>query len=124
LLEPSLEDHTERRRSLVDYLETLERFRKMDPVIAYPGHGDPITDVVGLIDSTIAQHMERKEEVAALLTTRGQSPYELAQKLFPDVRGYDVFLSVSEVVAHLDLVSDEGGAVIEGRDGITYYSAA
>jgi glyoxylase-like metal-dependent hydrolase (beta-lactamase superfamily II) len=124
LLEPSLEDHTERRRSLVDYLETLERFRKMDPAIAYPGHGDPINDVIGLIDSTIAQHMERKLEVAALLTARGQSPYELAQRLFPDVRGYDVFLSVSEVVAHLDLVSDDGGAVIEERDGITYYSAA
>ena len=124
LLEPSLEDHTERRRSLVDYLETLERFRKMDPSIAYPGHGDPVTDVIGLIDSTIAQHLERKEKVAALLTDRGQSPYELAQQLFPDVKGYDVFLSVSEVVAHLDLVSDEGGTMTEERDGITYYRAA
>jgi glyoxylase-like metal-dependent hydrolase (beta-lactamase superfamily II) len=124
LLEPSLEDHTERRRSLVDYLETLERFRKMDPSIAYPGHGDPIYDVIGLVDATIAQHVVRKQEVLELLTDRGQSPYELAQQLFPDVRGYDVFLSVSEVVAHLDLVIDDGGAVIEERDGITYYSAA
>ncbi|MEA2453653.1 MAG: hypothetical protein QOG04_2363 [Actinomycetota bacterium] len=124
LLEPSLDDHTERRRSLVDYLETLERFRKMDPSIAYPGHGDPIEDVISLIDRTIAQHAERKEEVAALLTNRGQSPYDLAQRLFPNVKGYDVFLSVSEVVAHLDLVMDDGGAVIEERDGITYYSAA
>lgn len=124
LLEPSLEDHTERRRSLVDYLETLERFRKMDPTIAYPGHGVPIEDVIELIDSTIAQHFERKQEVAALLNDRGQSPYELAQQLFPNVTGYDIFLSVSEVVAHLDLVEDDGGAVIEERDGITYYSAA
>jgi glyoxylase-like metal-dependent hydrolase (beta-lactamase superfamily II) len=124
LLEPSLEDHTQRRRSLVDYLETLERFRKMDPSIAYPGHGDPIDDVIGLVDSTIAQHAERKKEVAALLTARGQSPYELAQQLFPDVKGYDIFLSVSEVVAHLDLIEDDGGAVTEERDGITYYRAA
>ena len=124
LLEPSLEDHTERRRSLVDYLETLERFRKMDPTIAYPGHGDPIVDVIALIDSTIAQHVERKREVLDLLTDRGQSPYELAQQLFPGVKGYDIFLSVSEVVAHLDLVDDDGGAVLEERDGITYYSAA
>lgn len=124
LLEPSLDDHTQRRRSLVDYLATLERFRSMDPSIAYPGHGDPITDVIGLIDSTIAGHIERKGKVAALLTDRGQSPYELAQQLFPGVKGYDIYLSVSEVVAHLDLVAEEGGAVTEERDGITYYLVA
>lgn len=124
LLEPSLEDHTERRRSLVDYLATLERFRVMDPSIAYPGHGDPITDVIGLVDETIAGHLDRKAKVAALLTDRGQSPYELARQLFPGVKGYDIYLSVSEVVAHLDLVTDEGGAVTEEQDGITYYRAA
>jgi glyoxylase-like metal-dependent hydrolase (beta-lactamase superfamily II) len=124
LLEPSLEDHTQRRRSLVDYLETLERFRKMDASIAYPGHGDPIEDVIGLIDSTIAQHRERKKEVAKLLTGRGQSPYDLAQQMFPGVKGYDIFLSVSEIVAHLDLIEDDGETVIEERDGITYYRAA
>ena len=124
LLEPSLEDHTERRRSLVDYLDTLDRLKKLEPAIAYPGHGDPIEDVPTLIDSTVAHHLERKAEVAGLLTDRGQSPYELAQKIYPDVKGYDVFLSVSEIVAHLDLVADDGGAVIEERDGITYYRAA
>lgn len=124
LLEPSLEDHTERRRSLVDYLETLDRFRKMDPAIAYPGHSDPITDVIDLIDRTAGHHLERKAEVAGYLSDRGQSPYEIAQRMYPDVKGYDVFLSVSEVVAHLDLVMADDGAVIEERDGITYYRAA
>lgn len=124
LLEPSLDDHSQRRRSLVDYLETLERFRKMDPSIAYPGHGDPIEDVIGLIDSTIAHHLDRKDDVAALLTRSRQSAYELAQRLYPDVTGYDIFLSVSEVVAHLDLVEDDGRAVTEERDGITYYLIA
>jgi len=124
LLEPSLEDHTERRRSLIDYLATLERLRSLQPTIAYPGHGDPITDVGGLIDRTIAHHLDRKQEVAGLLTERGQSAYELAQRIYPDVSGYDVFLSVSEVVAHLDLVVEDGAAVIEERDGVAYYRAA
>jgi glyoxylase-like metal-dependent hydrolase (beta-lactamase superfamily II) len=123
LLEPSLDDHTERRRSLVDYLDTLERLKKMEPSIAYPGHSDPIDDVIDLIDRTITHHLERKGEVAGHLTERGQSPYELAQQIYPDVKGYDIFLSVSEVVAHLDLVVDDAGAVIEERDGITYYRA-
>ena len=124
LLEPSLEDHTARRRSLVEYLETLQTLKDFDPSIAYPGHGDPIEDAVGWIDSTIAHHMDRKDEIARMLGDRGRTPYELAQELYPDVKDYDVFLSVSEVVAHLDLVVDEGGAVIEERDGVAYYRAA
>ena len=124
LLEPSLEDHTERRRSLVDYLDTLDRLKKMEPAIAYPGHGDPIEDVGALIDRTVTHHLERKSDVAGYLSGQGQSPYEIARQMYPDVKGYDVFLSVSEVVAHLDLVVDDEGAVIDERDGITYYRSA
>lgn len=124
LLEPSLEDHTLRRRSLVDYLDTLDRLKKMEPTIAHPGHGDPIHDVGALIDRTVAHHLERKSEVAGYLTEQTQSPYEIARRMYPDVEGYDIFLSVSEVVAHLDLVVDDRGAVIEERDGITYYRSA
>jgi glyoxylase-like metal-dependent hydrolase (beta-lactamase superfamily II) len=123
LLEPSMEDPSERRRSLEDYLDSLDRMKKMDPSIAYPGHGEPIADPVGLIDRTTGHHLERKKEVAKLLTAEGQSPYELAQELYPDVTGYDIYLSVSEVVAHLDLVEADGGAVIEDREGVTYYRA-
>ena len=37
--------------------------------------------------------------------------------------GYDSFLAVSEVVAHLDLVVEDGDAVVEEREGVTYYRA-
>jgi hypothetical protein len=39
------------------------------------------------------------------------------------VTGYDVFLGVSEVVAHLDLVVEDGDAIVDERDGVTYYRA-
>lgn len=124
LMEPSLHDPSERRRSLEDYLESLERMKKLDPTIAYPGHGDPIEEPIALIDRTVSHHHERKGEVAKLLTADGQSPYQLAQQLYPDVSGYDIYLSVSEVVAHLDLVEAEGAALVEHRDGVAYYRAA
>ena len=44
--------------------------------------------------------------------------------LYPSVSGYDVFLAVSETLAHLDLVVDDGDAMTSRRDGVTYYSAA
>jgi hypothetical protein len=61
--------------------------------------------------------------VAGHLGATGKTPYEVAGELYPHVEGYDVFLSVSEVIAHLDLVVEDGDAVVEDRDGVTYYRA-
>ena len=124
LLEPSLDEPGERRRSLKEYLHSLHRMHEMDPAIAYPGHGDPIEDPRALIEWTIEHHEKRKVTIAGHLESKGKTPYQLAEELYPDKIGYEAFLAVSEVVAHLDLVVEDGDAVIEDRDGVTYYSAA
>lgn len=124
LLEPSLDDPEERRRSLKDYLASLHKMAAMDLTLVYPGHGDPVTDPGELIRSTLEHHEKRKAEVAGYLTGDGQSPFEIAERMFPDKMEYEAFLAVSEVVAHLDLVVDDGEAVTEERDGVVYYAAA
>jgi glyoxylase-like metal-dependent hydrolase (beta-lactamase superfamily II) len=124
LLEPSLADPTERRRSLKDYLESLNRMADMDLKIVYPGHGEPVTDPNKLIRYTIEHHAKRKIEVAGLLTDEGQTPYQIAEKMYPDKMDYEAFLAVSEVVAHLDLVLEDGDCEVEERDGVTYYRSA
>ena len=124
LLEPSLDEPGERRRSLKEYLGSLERMRGLKLSIAYPGHGNPIPDPQGLIDWTIEHHLKRKVEIGNHLTPEPKSPYDLARELYPHVREYDIFLAVSEVIAHLDLVVEDGGAVVEDRDGVAVYSSA
>jgi glyoxylase-like metal-dependent hydrolase (beta-lactamase superfamily II) len=123
LLEPSLDEPGERRRSLREYLESLEKMAALELTLAYPGHGDPITDPGALIARTIEHHEKRKATVAGHLGREGKSPYELAREIYPKVIGYDVFLGVSEVVAHLDLVVEDGNATVDERDGVTYYRA-
>ncbi len=124
ILEPSLDEPGERRRSLKEYLVSLDRMHQMDPTVAYPGHGDPITDPRGLIEWTIEHHDKRKVTIAGHLDASGKTPYQLAEELYPDKIDYEAFLAVSEIVAHLDLVLEDGDAVIEERDGVTYYSVA
>jgi glyoxylase-like metal-dependent hydrolase (beta-lactamase superfamily II) len=123
LLEPSLDEPGERRRSLKDYLSSLEKMRPMDLALAYPGHGDPISDPTKLIDWTIEHHEKRVGKIATHLGEEARTPYEIAQELYPEARDYDIFLAVSEVVAHLDLVVERGDALIEDREGVTYYQA-
>ena len=124
LLEPSLDEPGERRRSLEEYLRSLEEMAEMEPALVYPGHGDPVDDPQALIRRTIEHHVKRKADVASHLGPEPKTPYELAQVIYPDVSGYDAFLAVSEVVAHLDLVVVDGDAEMqEGDDGIIRYSA-
>ena len=123
LLEPSLDEPGERRRSLKEYLASLDRMGSMGLKLAYPGHGDPITDPGSLISSTIEHHLKRKVSVASHLGDKGKTPYEIAGEIYPNVSGYDSFLAVSEVVAHLDLVVEDGDAVVEESEGVTYYRA-
>ena len=124
LLEPSLDEPGQRRRSLKEYLASLERMAQMGISLAYPGHGAPVRDPQRLIESTIEHHLKRKAAVARRLGPDGKTPYEIAQQVYPHVTGYDSFLAVSEIVAHLDLVVEDGNAVIEERDGVTYYLGA
>ncbi|HVF52911.1 MAG TPA: MBL fold metallo-hydrolase [Actinomycetota bacterium] len=124
LLEASLDEPGERRRSLKEYMRSLERMDEMGLKLVYPGHGGVVSDPGALITSTIEHHHKRKAVVASFLGPEGKTPYEVACEVFPNVEGYDSFLAVSEVVAHLDLVVEDGDAVVEAREGVTYYSAA
>ena len=124
LLEPSLDEPGERRRSLKEYLESLHKMAAMGLTLVYPGHGAPVNDPPSLIQGTIAHHEKRVGQVADRLGSEPKTPYEIAQAIYPNVRDYDAFLAVSEVVAHLDLVVDRGRATVSTTDGVTYYSSA
>ncbi|HEX2240858.1 MAG TPA: MBL fold metallo-hydrolase [Actinomycetota bacterium] len=124
LLEPSIDAPGERRRSLREYLNSLHAMEAMEPSLVYPGHGAPVAEPAALITSLLEHHAKRKSSIAGMLDDDGKTPYELAQEVYPDVSGYDSFLAVSEVIAHLDLVVEDGDAFVEERDGISYYRMA
>jgi glyoxylase-like metal-dependent hydrolase (beta-lactamase superfamily II) len=123
ILEPTPQDPHVRRKSLVEYLRTLDVLLTLDLSEVWPGHGEPILDPNGLISEIKEHHHERTDEVAALLEQDGdgRSGWELARAMFPGLEGFDNYLGVSEVVAHLDLLEAEGRAASFERDGVVYY---
>jgi glyoxylase-like metal-dependent hydrolase (beta-lactamase superfamily II) len=124
LMEPDPLDPSERRRSLVEYLATLDRLSSMPLAEVHPGHGPPIHDPHGLIERMREHHRERTERLASLLDDRGKSGWELANELFPGLQGFDNFLAVSEAVAHLDLLVASGRAETTEREGVVYVRRA
>jgi glyoxylase-like metal-dependent hydrolase (beta-lactamase superfamily II) len=108
LLSRPLDGSTERPQALVTYLRSLARTRELPAEILLPGHGDPITDHVSLIDERFALHRRRAEKLAGLIAEQPRTAYELAQELWGNVAVTQAFLTLSEVVGHVDLLIDAG----------------
>lgn len=116
LLSRPLDGSSERPKALVQYLRSLALTRELPAEILLPGHGEPITDHVALIDERFALHRRRAEKLRGLIAERPRTAYELAQELWGNVAVTQAFLTLSEVVGHVDLLID-AGLVREVADG-------
>jgi glyoxylase-like metal-dependent hydrolase (beta-lactamase superfamily II) len=123
LISRPLDGSAERRRALIEYIESLRRTRELPARIVLPGHGEPITDHRALIDQRFALHRRRAEKILGLVRDRPRSAYEIAQELWGNVAVTQAFLTLSEVIGHLDLLIDEGRAAAEDDGGITRFRA-
>ncbi|HEY3192338.1 MAG TPA: MBL fold metallo-hydrolase [Solirubrobacterales bacterium] len=116
LISRPLDGSRERTQALVAYLESLKRTRELPAEIVLSGHGEPITDHVGLIDQRFALHQRRAEKLYALIAEQPRTGHELAQALWGDVAVTQAFLTLSEVIGHADLLVN-AGHVREVEDG-------
>jgi glyoxylase-like metal-dependent hydrolase (beta-lactamase superfamily II) len=116
LISRPLDGSRERTQALVAYLESLKRTRELAADIVLSGHGEPITDHVGLIDQRFALHQRRAEKLYALIAEQPRTGHELAQALWGDVAVTQAFLTLSEVIGHADLLVN-AGHVREVEDG-------
>jgi glyoxylase-like metal-dependent hydrolase (beta-lactamase superfamily II) len=108
LLSRPLDGSDKRPRALVTYLRSLARTRELPAEILLPGHGEPITDHVALIDERFALHRRRAAKLRKLIDERPRTAYELAQELWGNIAVTQAFLTLSEVVGHVDLLIDAG----------------
>jgi glyoxylase-like metal-dependent hydrolase (beta-lactamase superfamily II) len=104
-----------RPQALVTYLESMAQTAALDLSLVLPGHGDPITDHVGLIASRVRSHERRKRKIAGLIDQGPHTAYELATALWGNIAVTQAFLTLSEILGHVDLLLNEG-AVREERD--------
>ncbi len=114
----------ERPRSLVTYLESLRLTREMDVGLVLPGHGDPIVDHRSLIDERFALHERRAAKMLGLVSERPRSAYEIAQALWGNIAVTQAYLTLSEVLGHMDLLLLDGRAREVDRDGFSVFEAA
>jgi len=113
-----------RSKALVAYLDSLASTREMDVELVLPGHGDPVTDHRVLIDKRFEMHRKRADRIHRLLADRPRTAHEVAQALWGNIAVTQAFLTLSEVLGHVDLLLDDGRAVATERDGVSVFAAA
>jgi glyoxylase-like metal-dependent hydrolase (beta-lactamase superfamily II) len=114
----------ERPQALVAYLASLRATRDMELEVVHPGHGDPVDDHRALIDERFAMHERRAAKLHGLVAERPRTAHELAQELWGNVAVTQAYLTLSEVLGHVDLLLDDGRVVEEEADGVVHFVAA
>src|SRR5438477_12833514 len=101
----------------------MRRTRELPAEVVLSGHGDAITDHRALIDERLAKHRHRAEKIRGLITPRPLSAYEIAQELWGNVAVTQAFLTLSEVVGHVDLLIADGRVREASDDGLIRFEA-
>lgn len=97
-------------QSLKAYESSLEKVAGLDIRFAFSGHGEYIGDVPGLITRYRGHHQSRKEQILNHIKNIDRPVYSLAAELFPGIPESEIFLAVSEVYSHLEVLIHEGKA--------------
>lgn len=114
----------ERPQALVTYMASLEQTRAMDLDLVLPGHGRPITDHAALIDERFRLHARRAEKIHRLISEKPRSAHEIAQELWGNVAVTQAYLTLSEVLGHVDLLLNDGRVVEVEDAGVVRFRAA
>jgi glyoxylase-like metal-dependent hydrolase (beta-lactamase superfamily II) len=113
-----------RPRALMTYMRSLRDTRAMPVDVVLAGHGEPVTDHARLIDERFALHERRAAKIAGLIAARPMTVYEIAQSLWGNVAVTQAFLTLSEVLGHVDLLIERGDIRETETGGVIRYEAA
>jgi glyoxylase-like metal-dependent hydrolase (beta-lactamase superfamily II) len=114
------------RMSQVEFYDSLKKIESLAPRIVYPAHGNPITDLPGTTTMYREQFSLRQKKILAILK-KGEFPvYRIARSLFPEISGkrlpLEIFLAVSEVFTHLQVLEKDGMVASHIKRGTQHYS--
>jgi glyoxylase-like metal-dependent hydrolase (beta-lactamase superfamily II) len=113
----------ERPRALLAYIASLEKTRAMELTLVLPGHGQPITDHVSLIDERFRLHSRRAEKIHRLIVGEPRTAHEIAHELWGNVAVTQAYLTLSEVLGHVDLLLRDGRVEEREQDGVVSFVA-
>jgi glyoxylase-like metal-dependent hydrolase (beta-lactamase superfamily II) len=116
-------DEGSRPKALLTYMDSLQKTQAMELDVVLPGHGEPITGHSALIDERFHMHRRRAERMRRLIASEPRTAHEIAQELWGNVAVTQAYLTLSEVLGHIDLLLRDAQVQEHERDGVVRFSA-
>lgn len=121
-IEPPLPGEAERPKPLLQYRESLERISRLPLKKIYPGHGEQFEDHLSLIKLRLKEQEKRCSQICEILSDGKKSIFEICEKMYPRLKGQAIFLGLSQIQGHLDLLEVRNQVSVEIPDKIRQYT--
>jgi glyoxylase-like metal-dependent hydrolase (beta-lactamase superfamily II) len=97
-----------RPRTMLAYRHSLRRLAGLPLTTLLAGHGAAVSDHAALIARRLAGQEERAQRLLAGLEAGPMTVAALTRMLFPTLPDTQLFLGLSEVLGHLDILEEQG----------------
>lgn len=111
----------ERPRALIGYIASMRLTRELPVTVVLPGHGDPFRDHARVIDARLQMHERRADKLLGMLAPGPLTAFELAQRMWGNIAVTQAYLTLSEVLGHMDLLVAQGRAVEIVDSGVSRF---
>jgi len=97
-----------KRLSQKEFYESVDKIERLQPQTIYPAHGPVISNLSAVTDMYRRSFDEREKKILSIVEQNEMNVYQIARELFPkmDTRRLplEIFLSISEVFSHLQVL--------------------
>lgn len=105
-----------RPHQVLIYLESLRQTAAMEGIeVVLGGHGPAFDDPARLVADREGLHERRASKIEALLAEGPSTAHQLAERMWGNVAVTQAYLTLSEVLGHLDLLVERGR--VKASDG-------
>jgi glyoxylase-like metal-dependent hydrolase (beta-lactamase superfamily II) len=119
LVEPPYVGETNRKKSMLEYMHSIEKMKRLPITRVLPGHGDIVGNVPELLEIRLKQQDKRANKVLKFLKENPATAYEICQFLFKSVYEKQLLLTLSETLGQIDFLLDKG-LIIEDASSKPY----
>jgi glyoxylase-like metal-dependent hydrolase (beta-lactamase superfamily II) len=110
------------------YIHSLEELKKLDVVLALPGHDQPFSNFRARIDEITRHHAHRNLEILEKILFRAKTAYGIAREIswadnssWQDLPPFHQRMAIFETMAHLEMMAADSRIDKMPKGGIIYY---
>lgn len=120
-IEPPNPEENIRPKPLLQYRQSLEKVSKLPLQMIYPGHGEVFSDHLSLINKRLLEQEKRCGQILHILESGNKTIFEICTEMYPRLQGRTVFLGLSQIQGHLDLLEQRQVVSYKEKDSTLFY---